>query len=134
MTPSQLHIGNPFACSGVCRGGSSVESNAPGEHFQQPTQGGRTNPRPTRFASAALAFLFRRCRMMPSDCKSERDLIRMDSTVWHGVNHWMQIQHDGAVIITRQKSGHPSEGSVVIERRTFQRMLDWYFKDQEPSK
>ena len=67
--------------------------------------------------------------MIPSDCRSQRDVCRLRRSIWEGRQHWISVQHDGVYIAT-QRTGEPPAGEVTIPRRTFQAMLDWYLRDQ----
>jgi hypothetical protein len=41
------------------------------------------------------------------------------------------VQHDGAVILTEQRSGEPATASIVIPRQAFQSLLEWYEAEQD---
>lgn len=68
--------------------------------------------------------------MKPSDCNSIGDVLSLDSSHLI-VGKWsILIQHDGAVVIVEQRIGEKPTGSMVIPRRTFQRLADWYETEQ----
>lgn len=71
--------------------------------------------------------------MSPSDCKNGYDQLRLKTSVWDGRRYWMHVRHDAAISIVAQRDGQPETEYITIPRRTFQAMLNWYLKDQEPS-
>ena len=72
--------------------------------------------------------------IMPADVANERDWLGLQTSTWNGTEFWMLVQHDGAVSICQQCNGERVTASITIPRRTFQRMLDWYYRPQGVSK
>lgn len=69
--------------------------------------------------------------LRPCDCTSIGDILSIGRSYQEsGMRYGMQIQHDGAVILTDHIPGHIQTGSVTIPRRNFQRLLEWYHAEQ----
>lgn len=70
--------------------------------------------------------------MKPSDCKRISDVLSLESSHATRGGRWtLMVQHDGAVILTEQRSGEPATASIVIPRQAFQSLLEWYEAEQD---
>lgn len=66
----------------------------------------------------------------PCDVRSTRDVLRLERSAWDGAGYWMSVNHDGSVSINAQRNGEERTQHVVVPRRQFLAMLDWYHKRQ----
>ena len=68
--------------------------------------------------------------LAPRDCQTEGDVLALTSSMTSIGNHWLLVQHDGAVVLCEQRKGERATATITIPRRTFQRMLAWYETEQ----
>jgi len=68
--------------------------------------------------------------LRPCDCESVADLCSMDTTHKSVGKYNMLLQHDQAVILTEHPSGEQCRASIIIPKRVFRQMLEWYEREQ----
>lgn len=68
--------------------------------------------------------------LRPCDCDSMADLCSMDSTHKCVGKYDMLLQHDQAVILTEQPTGEKCRAQIVIPKRIFRQLLEWYETEQ----
>lgn len=68
--------------------------------------------------------------LCPCDCESIADLCSMNSTHKNVGKFGMMLQHDQAVILTEQSIGEKCRSQIVIPKRIFKQLLEWYETEQ----
>ena len=71
--------------------------------------------------------------MRPYDAKTEREQLDLNSDNHQTKGAWILLGFSQVSICT-QKSGESPTGIVKIPRGEFNRLIDWYMKDQKPIK
>lgn len=71
--------------------------------------------------------------MRPYDVKTERQLLDLTSDNRNTKHAWilLGVNH---VTVCVQQSGGPPIGQASMSRRDFNRLIDWYMKDQKARK
>lgn len=72
--------------------------------------------------------------LRPCDCESVSDLCSMDTTHKSVGKYDMLLQHDQAVILTEHPGGEQCRASIIIPKRVFRQMLEWYDTEQPNAK
>lgn len=68
--------------------------------------------------------------MKPSECESVVDLCSMHYTHKSVGKYDIMLQHDQSVILTEQNNGEPCRSQIVIPKRIFRQLIDWYEDEQ----
>ena len=68
--------------------------------------------------------------MKPRDAVLNRHIVRLQTDNHDTVEGWILI--DGSrIVLQNQKHSEPSTGKVEFTRRSFNRLIDWYNRDQK---
>lgn len=81
-------------------------------------------------AKHSAGSLPRMVGLRPCGCESVADLCSMDTTHKSVGKYDMLLQHDQAVVLTEHPSGEQCRASIIIPKRVFRQMLDWYEAEQ----
>lgn len=95
--------------------------------------GRRTNNATTATETPNRRSYQRMVGLRPCDCDSIADLCSMDSTHKSVGKYDMLLQHDQAVILTEQPNGEKCRAQIVIPKRIFRQLLEWY-ETEQPNK
>ena len=68
--------------------------------------------------------------MIPAECQSIADVLALERSYQVSGVFSMMIQHDGAVILCDHPPGQACQSEIVIPRRHFKRLLEFYQADQ----
>lgn len=69
----------------------------------------------------------------PRVAKTFNQLCQLQTDNINSKTSWLLVD-EGVVYIHNQINGHPSTGSITLTRREFNRFVDWYNKNQKPSR
>lgn len=70
--------------------------------------------------------------MRPRDCKTERDVLTLRRDNYDTKEGWILCQPDNLVVIQQQRTGENAIGCVELPRGEFNRMVDWWNRNQKP--
>lgn len=71
--------------------------------------------------------------MKPRDVKTQKQHLTLRSDNHDTKGHWILLDTmGGTVTISAQKQGEKCTASVIVPRGEFNRLIDWYMKDQHP--
>jgi len=71
--------------------------------------------------------------MRPYDAKTERQKLDLSSDNHQTKSAWILVGFT-TVSIANQESGQPASGLVKIPHGEFNRLIDWYMRDQKARK
>lgn len=67
--------------------------------------------------------------MKPRDAKTSKQMCSLETDNCDTMAGWILLDY-GFVIIHAQRSGEDSEGRLRLPRAQFNKLIDWYNKDQ----
>lgn len=69
--------------------------------------------------------------MKPRDAKTESQRLKLSRDNLSTVGHWILL-NDNSVTLTAQRVGESATASMRVPRSEFNRLIDWYMRDQKP--
>jgi len=69
--------------------------------------------------------------MRPRDAKTSEDIRKLRSDNKDVPEGWIRINGD-TVMVYQQRCGEESTGKVNLPRAEFNRLIDWYNREQKP--
>ena len=61
----------------------------------------------------------------PREVKTFDELCALPCDNVSSTTHWIVVS-EASVVLTQQRVGEPTEASITIPRRVFNRFIDWY--------
>lgn len=68
--------------------------------------------------------------MRPCDCETLADVLSLNKSYERSGRFDILVQHDGAVILTDHVPGEKQKASIVIPRRNFLRLIEFFQSEQ----
>ena len=72
----------------------------------------------------------RTTRLAPKDAKTEQQVRQLKRKSYQAETAWISVESN-SVFICEQVFGTPALGRVILQRKTFDAMIRWYFREQE---
>ena len=72
-------------------------------------------------------------KLAPCQAKTLRQICSLRSDNYSTADAWILLAGGSGVCLTNQRSGEPATASVTIPRVQFNRLVDWYLKEQTVS-
>lgn len=69
-------------------------------------------------------------KLRPMDCENLTDVLSLNKSASFSGDYSLLVQHDGAVVITKQKMGEHPEAAITIPRSHFLRLVEFYQTEQ----
>jgi hypothetical protein len=68
--------------------------------------------------------------MSPREAKTYAQILKLKSDNYSTNGHWILLNGGGEVVIAEQVTGEAPTAKMKISRREFNRIVNWYVKEQ----